>query len=265
MTTVRVFRGRGYRRDPDSLPKTPLRAMAHRLGAAAQSADLSSFTPAILDQSQTGSCVGHALACAIFTSLSAQGVASAFLPSPADIYTLARCLERAQFWDGQGQAPPLADNGSQPYLAIRALGEWGIRPMRPLPERFSDADPATINDDPKLLDIEADSQSLIVGPYAVSSTDDVALALSNKIPVTAALDADSDAFQTYSGGTLGPLGTSLDHYVCITGFDVAPDGSRRWRVRNSWSSQFGVYGELFVNDAALAEFGDMYAIRARFA
>lgn len=144
-------------------------AIARRLAAAPPSAhDLSEHTPQVLDQGQTGSCEGHAGSGAIYTSLSAQGHPLPWIPSQADIYLNARCIDR-----GAKFSERLQDEGTETNSVIRAISEFGIRPMGSLAAgRFSDVseDPAELNAEPRLAELEQDAHSLVLGAYRVTST-----------------------------------------------------------------------------------------------
>jgi hypothetical protein len=251
--------GKGYIADPVGHQRTPLRAVAHRLGASASSADLSTFTTAVMDQNGSSGCVGHGDAGCIFTAFGAIGQPLPWVPSPLDIYTGARCIDLVD------PSMPIADTGSQPNAAARWVNEWGIRPIRPLPGRFSDCDPATINDRPKFGDLVTDSLAIVVGQYAIYSATDAVLALSNRIPFTFAIEADTDAFQNYATGMLGPQGTGLDHYVFCFGFETLSSGARAFHCRNSWGTSWGDRGNFVLSEDGLNQCGDMIAWKVRLA
>jgi len=60
---------------------------------------------------------------------------------------------------------------------------------------------------------------------------------------------DAVTWQYYNGGIItGNCGNQIDHCVQITGFQVS-DGMGVWRVRNSWGSDFGYGGYLYVKRA----------------
>jgi hypothetical protein len=84
-------RGRGYIADPGDHRVTPF-SHALRLGAAElpSAVDLRQWAPPVLDQNGCGSCVGHAIACAIATTFARAGSPLGFIPSPRSIYQLAR-------------------------------------------------------------------------------------------------------------------------------------------------------------------------------
>jgi len=59
---------------------------------------------------------------------------------------------------------------------------------------------------------------------------------------------DAERWQYYTGGVIlrGTCGTAVDHCVQITGIDTDVDGYESWRVRNSWGTDWGLSGYLWV-------------------
>jgi hypothetical protein len=61
-------------------------------------------------------------------------------------------------------------------------------------------------------------------------------------PVSIAIEADQLAFQFYKKGVLtGQCGSTLDHGVLATGYGTL-DGTKFWRVKNSWGPAWGDNG-----------------------
>jgi hypothetical protein len=245
----------GYVPDPEGHRRTSFRVLARRKSVVVPpSASLIETAPDVMDQGQTGSCTGHATACAIYIANRLPWV-----PSPAEIYRNGRGIDRDDV------TIPLSDDGAQPNQVFRAVNEFGVRAMVPLRDRFSDADEATINDEPKLGDLEAESLSAAIRDYGIFSlgaarVDDVALAIATGKPVTIAIAGGSDAFQAYSGGVLPALHAPLDHYVVLLGYETLASGHRVFHGRNSWGTGWGENGNFRLSEAALAELSDLVAV-----
>merc|ERR1719329_1247078 len=77
----------------------------------------------------------------------------------------------------------------------------------------------------------------------VAPTEDALEAAVAQQPVSVAIEADSSVFQHYTGGVLTSdgCGSKLDHGVLVVGYGEL-DGQKYWRVKNSWSSQWGDNG-----------------------
>jgi len=63
-------------------------------------------------------------------------------------------------------------------------------------------------------------------------------------PVAVSLEADKDIFHLYKSGVVqGPgCGTTLDHAVLAVGYGTTEDGVKYWKVKNSWTTQWGEEG-----------------------
>jgi len=84
----------------------------------------------------------------------------------------------------------------------------------------------------------------IAGFTDVKSLDEDALAAAvAQQPVSVAIEADQDVFQSYTKGIIDSedCGTDLDHGVLVVGYDTT--GTQPfWIVKNSWSEKWGENG-----------------------
>jgi C1A family cysteine protease len=136
--------------------------------------------------------------------------------------------------------------------------------------RFSDCDPATINVEPTLGDLEKDVSNCYVGQYAITGdlVTGIAQALAQGLGVVIAIWCDT-AFQNYTANS-APLGVPNfndpqggGHCIYLHGYYTAADGSKVFRGRNSWSTQWGKNGDYEMSSAAIACIMDARAMVAK--
>eukprot|EP01114_Cavostelium_apophysatum_P011126 TRINITY_DN2531_c0_g1_i1.p1 TRINITY_DN2531_c0_g1~~TRINITY_DN2531_c0_g1_i1.p1 ORF type:complete len:338 (-),score=55.87 TRINITY_DN2531_c0_g1_i1:22-1035(-) len=64
-------------------------------------------------------------------------------------------------------------------------------------------------------------------------------------PVCACIDA-SDAWQSYTGGVLTHCGTNMDHCIEVTGYANYGQSGAYWILRNTWGTDWGESGYLYL-------------------
>lgn len=264
-----MTRGKGYKPDPAGHRRTPFAHLASKFSAVTvlQSATLLPFAPEVFDQGPSGGCVGHSGAgCATARLRHVGDVGSDWIASPDKSYRGARAIDRAD------ASIVLTDDGAEPNQLERFYQTFGIGKFGPLATdgRYSDLDMAHVNDEPSLAELEADAVDVLVGGYGITDIGAarraaIATSLSAGIPIGIAVDAsDGGPLQSYTSGVLNALGSQLDHYVWILGYD-GTDANMVVTVRNSWGAAFGESGNFRIAGAALDELGDMIAFDMRVA
>jgi hypothetical protein len=289
----RVF-ARGVKRTPAELlarrldvaathPDVKARLQAHRVGAVLlpDSCDLASFEPERGDQGQTPTCFAHSTGWATATAFAAAGAALGWVPSPRVIAQVATALDRATATPVDAPLPTEDDEGGTIATVVQALSQIGVQPMRaPTPDgRYSDvwcdADtggtpPGNLNDEPKVSDLVASGQRLIVGPYGVDPTtstasDTLAACLVSGIPIVVTFYC-STAFQLLQAGQVagapatslpgGGHATYLSGYQPLTAAQAAalglPAGSRAFWLSNSWGTGWANGGRVLVSAPFIA-------------
>lgn len=200
------------------------------------------------DQGQTGSCGGHGTSQGLMVAAAVQGILLGFVPSPAGIYTVTRCLERVP-------GTPLTDSGVMPADIFNAIALWGVRPLGLgyFDGRLSDVSQENVNLEPDLNELETDATHLIVGSYRIDETQgDVlmqaygAIAKLGAIGVGIFVDTQFQQWQP----SMGPL-NDVDladpngggHWTTIDGYDSA---AGTFTILNSWGSSWGRNGHIDV-------------------
>jgi len=260
--------GYGHQPDPEDHQRTHVRVMFAREGidhtltpAAASNRDCG---PGVFDQGAgdagTSSCTGHAVSGSVSTTLKKQGTPLSAPPSQDEIYKIGRCIDRHP--GPNGKRPALEDVGAMPNQVMRGLTEFGARPMRGrAPDgRYSDADPATINDEPDLEELEDDAECKLDGQYAIPSSDPhfidlVRAAIAAGYCVCFAIFVDTVGPRSVEGWdpSTGPLSAPATpgdraggpHYVYADGYRTTPAAKTIIEWVNSWGTNWGLagYGE----------------------
>ncbi len=217
--------------------------------------------PGILDQHDTSSCEGHAHASGITLRFAIARKPIA-LVSPVGIYDVARMISRIP--NADGTLPILSDDGTEPNLVISGLGEWGCCSAASWGNY--PASSVNINDEPSVQQLEATSEFELQGAYAMQSSGDqfvrdLMTAMASGFPVSSAIAASSNAFQSYSGGVLGPLDDQVDHASLWVDFEnwdgsdlskVTFVGCNSWSPAWGWSDIDGISGGLYQFNADFA-------------
>jgi len=256
---AKAFNGAFYGYIPDSDVKRRQKDSRLRFGAtpaAPNAASLATFRAPIMDQGPLGSCTGHGTAQAVFTAAAAAGAPLPFVPSPDLLYKLVRVLER------QSAATALTDSGAMPSDILTVLRLYGVKAIAaPTSDgRYSDCDPATVNDEPDLLSMEAAGLKLLTGEYRVDETAadfgaQLRAAIAAKHTAGIGVFVDS-AFMAYDGSSpvsvvnlSDPNGgghwLSLDYYY-QTGYGYVYGGP------NSWGGAWGKAGCYEITETCLA-------------
>jgi len=78
-----------------------------------------------------------------------------------------------------------------------------------------------------------------------------------KQPVSVAIEADQRAFQFYQEGVLeAECGDKLDHGVLVVGYGATEDGTKFWKVKNSWGATWGEAGYIRLERGKMVPNGD---------
>lgn len=93
----------------------------------------------------------------------------------------------------------------------------------------------------------------VTGSTEVGQTEGALEAAVTKQPVSIAIEADKPVFQHYKSGTVlssEACGSQLDHGVLAVGFGSSADGTKYWKVKNSWGATWGENGYLRMEKGA---------------
>lgn len=246
--------------------------------------DLSCYSPDALDQNQTSSCEGHGWAGAIYTACASAGKKLGFVPSPKGIYTIARCLDRAN--QAEPVTTPLKDEGSNGALVCDGIRLWGIRRMGPTVsldgyQCNSDCSPSNINDEPSLYELEqcrpllnerpirSFSERLLDGASETEALNgliaDIQSAYAQSMAISMATAVD-DAFEGYDGSqditAPNPDNILGWHCIFLNGGHFDESGEYHLIGQNSWGAFWGKAGRFQANSEWLKKIEDLYAVPA---
>lgn len=229
-----------------------------------KSVDLRPFAAAMMDQSMSSSCTSHGYSAALFGTARGLNIQfaswfPAFVPSQKGLYDATRSVERARGHVHGAPLPPFVDQGAQPADVATAISTIGVRARRPLPDddsRNSDVDPATVNDEHKLGELEEESQTLIVGEHFLDHAADDYIAqiratLAARIWIPFAIFCDTSGPRSVEewDPKTGPLGAPDEgdshgggHLVAMAGYDTLTTGETEVIFQNSWGTDWGLGG-----------------------
>lgn len=78
-------------------------------------------------------------------------------------------------------------------------------------------------------------------------SDDALMSALAKQPVSVAIEADQETFQLYKSGVLtAACGSKLDHGVLAVGYGTYTDGTKYYKVKNSWGPSWGMDGYILL-------------------
>lgn len=216
----------------------------------------------VRDQLFTESCVGQALAMAIYLRLLALQEAGllplrllARYPSAQGLYTLARALARAA-----GQYAQLQDRGAYPRKAMLGLQTYGV----PYEDEWL-FNPATINEEPSQAQLETGFDFLL-GNYfrndlpGKAGVEEGCRGFAADLPMVGGTLVNR-AFNDYRGGVLTAPGDDdpgvAGHYLAFIGYKTV-GGKRVIRGVNSWGRGWGEDGLFWCDEAFFEALADRY-------
>ncbi len=237
------------------------------VGTPTGDADLRGYVDIVLNQRQTSSCTGHAVAMGATVAMRAHGTLLDMI-SPAGCYGVGRAMDRLA--DSHGVLPPLADDGCEVAQVVLGTQIYGTRPMAAGVD--SDCAEGNINDEPKLNELISSYATRLLGAHMIASHGaqrviDISLALDAGHPVVFGTFVDS-AFEAYSGGVFGEAKLSDPdgggHALVCLGYHGL--GANFVGIgRNSWGKDWGSSGDFRFSPAFVAQFSDVFAMAVRAA
>jgi len=129
--------------------------------------------------------------------------------------------------------------GGWPYQAIAYAGKNGLEGEDDYPYTAQDGK----------CQYEKDKATKINTGYTFVKASDVTALKTALVkgPVSVAIEADEEVFQSYSSGVIkSDCGSSLDHAVLVVGYKTIK-GVEAWIVKNSWGTSWGVSGYVYIS------------------
>ena len=201
------------------------------------------------DQGPTRSCTAHALAKCV-------EIAAGYRASMRDIYYQSGRLE--------GDA---TDDGREPLDCLAALCGLGAAPYAgPVEGRVSDVSQANAATPPSSESISErrriDFGRATIDPHADNLSDLVVACLAIGAPIYIAAVV-GDAFEVLAGATVAQPADPNDpsdggHMLALVGVRTMPDGSRQFRIENSWGESWDDGGECWASLAWVAACSELH-------
>jgi hypothetical protein len=265
------------------LPSTPAK-VAHRVAASTQPeiraalvAGPSSGTELvgcpILQQRQSGTCHAHSAAASRWVAQNAAGKPLLWIPSPKQIASLTYAdTQRVGPAPTEGW-PTLQDLGAELQDGANAIATWGIGPIGASPDgELGDVpnDPADNSfPEPDLDNVEVSwdlrgdkEYSIVMDPQTVVAV--AAAALDAKMPIRTGFNCDR-AFQDLGPNDVAqapdPANVLGGHSTYLRAHRVV-NGSRQFRLSNSWGTSWCDSGEVWASEAWLVACWDLFPVPA---
>ena len=237
---------------PDVPDKRDWRYAASAPIAIPSSLDLSDKFPSAYDQGQLGSCTANAIAAAHEYEQIRQGLQH-FMPSRLFIYYEERVKENTVN----------SDSGAQIRDGIKSVAEQGA-----CPEEIWPYDIGAFATQPSARAYASGVSHKALSYYSVPrDTTQMLTCLSERYPIVIGISV-YESFESDEVAQTGvvPMPSSSEqllggHAVLIVGFD---QGSKRYKVRNSWGPDWGIRGYFtlpfeYLTDEDLSD--DFWSIR----
>lgn len=212
--------------------------------------------------------MGHREVTCTYTSFGAAGHKLDFVPSPALPYKGSRDFERVSVH------VPLTDNGTTASAMRLFVTRYGLKPMGALASdgRFSDADPATINNELTLVELESAATFIPIDDYQIAIDDDapdnVAKALDAGNAVGVAVFVDTAFMQWTPNKPPCDASDMRDpdgggHGISIVKYEILASGEIVFTIQNSWGVGAGDGGRWLVSSNFIMSAYDLTAYSSK--